>query len=635
MYKNKSYVTLYNLPIQLNSTSNINWGKINKENYFNSIQDQITYDDFTDLYRDRGFALPDNLENLRKYNYMKLHYENEVGVNKDFYCFIESYEYISQEVSVPIYSIDYHTSFGYFGDMQINVERETPDINRTEYLFDEDFYPPRYNITSIDYDTSRYYVIKLNRSINGYKPTGKINLVYNSQNVTTFNLDSIYILCNSTGLFNRLQTEYTEYVTDVYSVTAYQLGGYKSSVDGSNFVYIYNQNINVGTSITVNKPSGYNNFLARYPYFYVNIGDNMYDPIDFTNQTPTFAVFPTFVRNMGIVYIPINYKGESINKSYTTSVDNISSIGATIYNSNSLSTQETIEQSNNSISVANQNYSAEQRLASLDKKNNIDMANINNEQDLYNWAKQKKSIADQQDIMGFGLGGGALIGGVFKALGKSVRDMGKKFNIHWNIPVVGDIEIPLGDWVFSPIGDIVENIGDTLKSAFESVEQAVGERLLSEDMTGFNRESMLDEAKQAQIDYANSSYNNTVSSLQNARDAAIAQASTDKKYAGLQGNIILSSDYIGNYLTFTFPLVYSIDTEYIDDVKNYYNYFGAYINENRTGKIVNNNGNYYYFKGMIIKSNDISNEDIVQLNIYYNNGVRLYNSTDPSIFGKL
>lgn len=165
MYHNLSSVTLYNLPIALTRLDNINWGIVNRDNYFKSIADQITFTDFTDLYDGREVLLPINSEIARDhYNYMRFHYENEVGVDKDYYFFVEDWLYISQEVCTPVQLMDTWTTFYNVLNNNQTYFASRLSCKAEKYHKVDGISAPKYKYTPINYDDKSYYAVLLNKS---------------------------------------------------------------------------------------------------------------------------------------------------------------------------------------------------------------------------------------------------------------------------------------------------------------------------------------------------------------------------------------------------------------------------------------------------------------------------------------
>ena len=246
-YTNLSTVTLYKTPMFNETDTTLFASASARDTYFNNIPDtdKIEITDFTPTYEGRQFNLPGNYLDLKKYNTMKLYYNDGLGHTETYYCNVDNYLYVSTNVSTPIYRIDYFLTFGhllYNKPIDIIVERRTlsnDNINKNMKL--DDVSTPRIRYTKhntsvfedITNDNSEigYYVFLNNKSITGSNSAVKgfqVNFLIpvgldEHDDTIYYPIDSQTIGCyvvyaNKSGLEYILKNENNDYIEKIVGV---------------------------------------------------------------------------------------------------------------------------------------------------------------------------------------------------------------------------------------------------------------------------------------------------------------------------------------------------------------------------------------------------------------------------------
>lgn len=597
MYTNLSSVTLYKLPIPLTRMDNINWSIVNKDQFFNSIP-KLEIDDWTDLYASRDILLPLNAEIARdNWNYMKMHYENEVGVNQDYYYFIENYMYISQEVCAPIQIMDTWTTYSKLldNDLKYYVNRLTCKAERFHQVDGQS--APKYKYQQIGYDDSVYYAVLLNKSRRVGNPTGKFNLMFNGNKIDEIPFEGIYVFCNSTGLQSIKDYEYAEYIENIYSIVGEQISFCKSQVDSNSYVYYYNQTVNIGKTVSVSLPTGYTDIMLRFPYFYVDILGTIYDPIDFNNQSDIkFLQLAVPISQGGISYIPINYRGSSINKYYTTTIKLSSPIGGILNYNNSIAYKQATESNSNTIGAANRSYnttikSIADNTSYQQKQSNID----------YNNTLFENKVADLEMVYNIPLG--------FASTGALVA--GASF--------LGDI--PLLGGAFKAVSGTISSVATQIADELQTID-------------GKDLRAIQQKKKQIQDTYITSKLpiENEIANVQ--RLSSIQSANISNKYLGKQPGYSIPIGELTTLVDKKKPQIITVDNQYVDNIRNYYDIKGHTVKEYKNLNIYTYNyGKYYsYVEAMLVDIPDISKDILAGLMDIINSGIRIWNTMDPNIF---
>lgn len=183
VFTNLSSVTLYKTVMFNEVDTTLFESAAARDFYFDSIpdSDKLVITDFTPLYEGRSFNLPYNYLDLKRYNTMKLYYNDSLGHEETYYCNVDNYIYVGTNTSTPIYRIDYFLTYGhllYNKDIEVMFDRRTlsnNNINKNMKL--DDISTPRIRYTrhensvsddiTNDNDEVGYYIYLNNKSVTG------------------------------------------------------------------------------------------------------------------------------------------------------------------------------------------------------------------------------------------------------------------------------------------------------------------------------------------------------------------------------------------------------------------------------------------------------------------------------------
>lgn len=246
-FTNLNKITLYKTPM-FNITDTVLFNsKAARDLYFDSIldTDKLEITDFHDLYEGCGIRLPYNYLDLKKFNTMKLYYNDSLGHEQTYYCNVDNYVYEGTNTCVPLYRIDYFLTFGYLlynKKISFQTERRTiSESNINHKMKADEITIPKIEYTKVctnngeklkenDPTLSNEYIVFLNRSSvdnsakKGINVTLKYYLGTDSSNNSVYNtIDTVTVGCivaiaNKTGLDYILEHETVDYIEKIVEV---------------------------------------------------------------------------------------------------------------------------------------------------------------------------------------------------------------------------------------------------------------------------------------------------------------------------------------------------------------------------------------------------------------------------------
>lgn len=157
----QSNITLVNVPWDNNYQNVRNFNDIGAQGaYFSNLFPRINFEDYTYLRKGSSIRVGVSVDEIREYNY--LYYNN--GDGKTYYCFIEDYNYISENVTELIIKIDvYQTYMFEYTILKSFVEREHVTLSSDipgKYTFPEELETGEY----VCYERQTYHGLK-NQSV--------------------------------------------------------------------------------------------------------------------------------------------------------------------------------------------------------------------------------------------------------------------------------------------------------------------------------------------------------------------------------------------------------------------------------------------------------------------------------------
>lgn len=248
-YTNLNKIVLYQTPMFNRTDTYLFESASARDTYFDNISPmkQITITDFHDLYEGCGIRLPYNYLELKKYNTMKLYYNDGLGHTQTYYCNVDNYLYESTKTCVPLYRIDYFLTYGYLlyhQNIDMLMERKTiSEVNITKDMKADDVTIPRIKYTKkntnehldeyyIVYPNAEHlYVILLNNvsidntAKNGINVSFYVNTGTDSasnpvnRKIDTMTIGCYVCLCNGiSGLNYVLSHENNDYINQILEI---------------------------------------------------------------------------------------------------------------------------------------------------------------------------------------------------------------------------------------------------------------------------------------------------------------------------------------------------------------------------------------------------------------------------------
>ena len=347
----QSNITLVNVPWDNNYQNVRNFNDIGAQNtYFSNLFPRINFEDYTYLRKNKSIRVGVGVDEIREYNY--LYYNN--GDGKTYYCFIEDYNYISENVTELIIKIDvYQTYMFEYTILKSFVEREHVTLSSDvagNYTFPEELETGEYisrEFTNVAETQNTYLIIQIGK--NPYNNLETFNYT-NKDGIMQFGYMFAYKISELTdttskewNCFRDLITKVrkqgiSENIFAVYSVPYFVIGErYTNNLLEEKYPCMIKwDDTSYGTKNEIEKifspPFGENQFnylgktytaknnkLLTYPYKYLSVSNNVgslntYRYENFENGIPKFILKGVMSIGGSIKLIPENYNGQTRNE---------------------------------------------------------------------------------------------------------------------------------------------------------------------------------------------------------------------------------------------------------------------------------------------------------------------------------
>ena len=347
----QSNITLVNVPWDNNYQNVRNFNDIGAQNtYFSNLFPRINFEEYTYLRKNRSIRVGAGVDEIREYNY--LYYNN--GDGKTYYCFIEDYNYISENVTELIIKIDvYQTYMFEYTILKSFVEREHVTLSSDvagNYTFPEELETGKYisrEFTNVEETKNTYLIIQIGK--NPYNNLETFNYT-NKDGIMQFGYMFAYKISELTdttskewNCFRDLITKVrkqgiSENIFAVYSVPYFVIGErYTNNLLEEKYPCMIKwDDTNYGSKNEIEKifspPFGENQFnylgktytaknnkLLTYPYKYLSVSNNVgslntYRYENFENGIPKFILKGVMSIGGSIKLIPENYNGQTRNE---------------------------------------------------------------------------------------------------------------------------------------------------------------------------------------------------------------------------------------------------------------------------------------------------------------------------------
>lgn len=347
----QSNITLVNVPWDNNYQNVRNFNDIGAQgSFFSNLFPRINFEDYTYLRKGSSIRIGVGVDEIREYNY--LYYNN--GDGKTYYCFIEDYNYISENVTELIIKIDvYQTYMFEYTILKSFVEREHVTLSSDvagNYTFPEELETGEYisrEFTNVEETKNTYLIIQIGK--NPYNNLETFNYT-NKDGIMQFGYMFAYKISELTDTtskewdcFRDLITKVrkqgiSENIFAVYSVPYFVIGErYTNNLLEEKYPCMIKwDDTNYGTKNEIEKifspPFGENQFnylgktytaknnkLLTYPYKYLSVSNNVgslntYRYENFENGIPKFILKGVMSIGGSIKLIPENYNGQTRNE---------------------------------------------------------------------------------------------------------------------------------------------------------------------------------------------------------------------------------------------------------------------------------------------------------------------------------
>lgn len=347
----QSNITLVNVPWDNNYQNVRNFNDIGAQGaYFSNLFPRINFEDYTYLRKGNSIRVGVGVDEIREYNY--LYYNN--GDGKTYYCFIEDYNYISENVTELIIKIDvYQTYMFEYTILKSFVEREHVTLSSDvagNYTFPEELETGEYisrEFTNVAETQNTYLIIQIGK--NPYNNLETFNYT-NKDGIMQFGYMFAYKISELTDTtskewdcFRDLITKVrkqgiSENIFAVYSVPYFVIGERFTNnlLEEKYPCMIKWDDTNYGSKNEIEKifspPFGENQFnylgktytaknnkLLTYPYKYLSVSNNVgslntYRYENFENGIPKFILKGVMSIGGSIKLIPENYNGQTRNE---------------------------------------------------------------------------------------------------------------------------------------------------------------------------------------------------------------------------------------------------------------------------------------------------------------------------------
>ena len=347
----QSNITLVNVPWDNNYQNVRNFNDIGAQTtYFSNLFPRINFEEYTYLRKGSSIRVGAGVDEIREYNY--LYYNN--GDGKTYYCFIEDYNYISENVTELIIKIDvYQTYMFEYTILKSFVEREHVTLSSDvagNYTFPEELETGEYisrEFTNVAETQNTYLIIQIGK--NPYNNLETFNYT-NKDGIMQFGYMFAYKISELTDttskewncfrdLIKKVRDQgISENIFAVYSVPYFVIGErYTNNLLEEKYPCMIKwDDTSYGSKNEIEKtfspPFGENQFnylgktytaknnkLLTYPYKYLSVSNNVgslntYRYENFENGIPKFILKGVMSIGGSIKLIPENYNGQTRNE---------------------------------------------------------------------------------------------------------------------------------------------------------------------------------------------------------------------------------------------------------------------------------------------------------------------------------
>ena len=347
----QSNITLVNVPWDNNYQNVRNFNDIGAQTtYFSNLFPRINFEEYTYLRKGSSIRVGAGVDEIREYNY--LYYNN--GDGKTYYCFIEDYNYISENVTELIIKIDvYQTYMFEYTILKSFVEREHVTLSSDvagNYTFPEELETGEYisrEFTNVAETQNTYLIIQIGK--NPYNKLETFNYT-NKDGIMQFGYMFAYKISELTDttskewncfrdLIKKVRDQgISENIFAVYSVPYFVIGErYTNNLLEEKYPCMIKwDDTSYGSKNEIEKtfspPFGENQFnylgktytaknnkLLTYPYKYLSVSNNVgslntYRYENFENGIPKFILKGVMSIGGSIKLIPENYNGQTRNE---------------------------------------------------------------------------------------------------------------------------------------------------------------------------------------------------------------------------------------------------------------------------------------------------------------------------------
>ena len=347
----QSNITLVNVPWDNNYQNVRNFNDIGAQNtYFSNLFPRINFEEYTYLRKNRSIRVGAGVDEIREYNY--LYYNN--GDGKTYYCFIEDYNYISENVTELIIKIDvYQTYMFEYTILKSFVEREHVTLSSDvagNYTFPEELETGEYisrELTNVAETQNTYLIIQIGK--NPYNNLETFNYT-NKDGIMQFGYMFAYKISELTNITSKEWACFRDFIDKVrsqgisenifavYSVPYFVIGErYTNNLLEEKYPCMIKwDDTSYGSKNEIEKifspPFGENQFnylgktytaknnkLLTYPYKYLSVSNNVgslntYRYENFENGIPKFILKGVMSIGGSIKLIPENYNGQTRNE---------------------------------------------------------------------------------------------------------------------------------------------------------------------------------------------------------------------------------------------------------------------------------------------------------------------------------
>ena len=347
----QSNITLVNVPWDNNYQNVRNFNDIGAQGaFFSNLFPRINFEDYTYLRKGNSIRVGVGVDEIREYNY--LYYNN--GDGKTYYCFIEDYNYISENVTELIIKIDvYQTYMFEYTILKSFVEREHVTLSSDvagNYTFPEELETGEYisrEFTNVEETQNTYLIIQIGK--NPYNNLETFNYT-NKDGIMQFGYMFAYKISELTNITSKEWACFRDFIDKVrkqgisenifavYSVPYFVIGErYTNNLSSEKYpCMIKTDDTTYGSKNEIEKifspPFGENQFnylgktytaknnkLLTYPYKYLSVSNNVgslntYRYENFKNGIPKFILKGVMSIGGSIKLIPENYNGQTRNE---------------------------------------------------------------------------------------------------------------------------------------------------------------------------------------------------------------------------------------------------------------------------------------------------------------------------------